>query len=175
MKSALALVIAAIALLGLSAGTQASRGAGRGACLSARVRNEPNPALGTLNGSWVQPNPASTQIWGYLWEEGEILNGRFAVYVGGVNPSTGYSQKVLWGMPSTASHEQMLRARLTLSGVRLSPRPKASFVQHLSGAYSGDTQGQLFPSILKVPRAGCWKLSLQTGNIKASIVVRARR
>jgi hypothetical protein len=176
MKRALALLIAAPAVLGLSAGSSASHAAPRATCLSARVHDEANPALGTLSGGrWVQASPASTGLVGYLWEKGEILNGRFAAFVGGVNPSTRYSQKVLWAAPSTASHEEMLRARLTLTGVRLSPRPKARFIQHFTGAYSDQTPGQLFPSILKVPRAGCWKLSLRARGVSASIVVFARR
>jgi hypothetical protein len=159
-----------------SSGAAGAHGADRalGECPAALVHHEPNPALGTLSGGrWIATWPASNRIIGYLWG-GEELNGRFAVYAGGQNPRSRTSEKVLWAAPEEAPAGPRLRIkgrRLRLDRrTGLFRATDGSFTQNFAPAHSEQTPGQLFPSIIRAPRAGCWKLTLRTGRLSASAI-----
>jgi hypothetical protein len=93
------------------------------------------------------------------------VRGRFSVYAGGVDPKTGTSEKVLWIVPLRARS----RAGSYLHLVGRSGRKR--FTKRLDQAWSDQTPGLLFPSILNVPSPGCWTLTLRTGQITARATV----
>lgn len=143
-------------------------------CAAAPVHHEANASLGSFSGGrWVETTPRSAGLIGYLWG-GREVEGRFAVYATGVNPKTHHNEKVMWLAPSDEPETAKLLARLQITGRRLGVAHKQTFTHRFGGSYSADMPGeQLFPSILRPPTAGCWKLTLQTGSLTSSIVVRA--
>jgi hypothetical protein len=133
-----------------------------GTCLATPVRTDANP-LFSSGSRWVSAPPLMGQLWG-----GEVVDGRFALYVGGHNPG-GWDEKVLWVVPQR--HRGKAGPRLALTG-RLGGvvRYRARF----GGASSSQMPGLLFPSIVRLPYAGCWTVTLTTGRIKARVVVLAQ-
>lgn len=143
-------------------------------CPAARVHHEPNARLGTLDGgAWVAPTPRAAGLFGSLFG-GREVDGRFSVYAGGRNPINGASEKVLWILASGAPGG----GRLTIAGRRLRVtasgrvRVTRGAFRHVAWEASSDqTPGRLFPSILDVPRPGCWRLTLRTGPVSARMIV----
>ena len=127
------------------------------ACPSTTVHYGPT-SVGT---PWI----ASGAITGHLFAYGPrtLMDGRVnssdgvVLYTrGGTgNPAT----KILWTTKRGAG-------QLLLSGRRLDA--PGSFAQRFVGA--GTRQ---FPSIVKIPTAGCWRLSVRTGKVRATFVVQA--
>jgi hypothetical protein len=158
----------------VSAGPASTRAAGV-TCPSAIVHHEPNARLGSLSGGrWIQANPKSSTLIGYLFGAHET-GGRLAVYTG-VSPTNYTDQKILWILDSKAH----AGARLHVRGVQLAfgpdgvrPLKRVRFHQSFGPAGSDATSALLFPSDLHVPRAGCWRLSLRTGHVSATVTVLA--
>jgi hypothetical protein len=168
-------VLLAVAGSTRAGATSLSAGAAELACPAARVHTEPNERLGDLNGGpWIVASPRSAGIFAYLWGGEQQVDGRAAVYAGGVNPTTGTSEKVMWivdrlrlGVLRIAGR----RVRVTRTGrVRTA---RGSFRLELYEAYSEQTPGHLFPSIIAPPRAGCWRLTLRTPGSSARLIIRA--
>ena len=90
---ALTAVLLAVAGSTQAAATSVSARSSEFACPAARVRTEPNQRLGDLNGGpWIVASPRSAGIFAYLWG-GDAIDGRAAVYAGGVNPKTGPARR----------------------------------------------------------------------------------
>jgi hypothetical protein len=133
------------------------------------VHEEPNPILGTLSGGrWVAGSPRRSGLVGYLFG-GEVVDGRFAVYTGGLNPGTRSNEKILWILP----RRKRVGLRLAISG-RRDGATTVTYRRRLSEASSAQTPGHLYPSILDLPVPGCWKLTLRTGKISATVSVLAQ-
>jgi hypothetical protein len=167
-------VAAGAIVAGSAQGGQAAADSSAIRCSPTRVHHEPNPALGSLSGGrWIAARPFASRFVGYLWG-GEEVGGRFALYAGGRNPVSGTSEKVLWIAPQDAPVGASLR--LTGQRLRFNPRLRryepirGSFTQRFGAASSDQMPEQLFPSIVDVPRAGCWRLTLRTGRIYAVVV-----
>ena len=105
---------------------------------------------------------------GYLFG-GEVVDGRFAVYTGGMNPGTRSSEKILWILPQ----RKRVGLRLAISG-RKDGSSTVTYRRRLREATSAQTPGHLYPSILDLPVPGCWKLTLRTGKISATVSVLAQ-
>jgi hypothetical protein len=89
-------------------------------CPAARVRHEANERLGDLNGGrWIVTSPRSAGIFAYLWGGSEI-DGRVAVYAGGVNPNTGTNEKVMW-IVDPARRLREGRLRIVAQRLRVTP------------------------------------------------------
>jgi len=157
-------ICVAVPLSGSTTGAQ-----GRpAACRATVVHHTPNRALGTLSDSrWLRLDSRTAGMYGVLFG-GEVVSGRLALYAGGKNPHTGGNEKILWLMPQRAK----LGSEMRLVGRRLDAA--GSFVEHLGWATSDDTPGQDFPSIVVVPRPGCWRLTLRSGRITGSVVALVR-
>jgi hypothetical protein len=82
------------------------------------------------------------------------------IYAGGESPDGQVAMKILWRTRHPA-------ATLRIVGRRLDAR--GAFVQRLPA----DTSRVEFPSIVDVPAAGCWRLTLTAGAAHARLVVRA--
>jgi hypothetical protein len=146
-------------------------------CPAARVRHEANERLGDLNGGrWIVTSPRSAGIFAYLWGGSEI-DGRVAVYAGGVNPNTGTNEKVMW-IVDPARRLREGRLRIVAQRLRVTPtgrvrRSRGSFRLELWEAYSEQTPGHIFPSIIAPPRPGCWRLTVRTPGITTRVIIRA--
>jgi hypothetical protein len=163
-----AATLAAIAIGGLASAAPATSRTEASAC-GARVHREPNPLLGTLSGGrWVAGSPRTSRLVGYLFG-GEVVEGRFAVYTGGLNPGTRSSEKILWILPQ----RKRVGLVLAISG-RRDGSTAVTYRRRLGEASSAQTPGHLYPSILDLPVPGCWKLTLRTGKISATVSVLAQ-
>jgi hypothetical protein len=135
----------------------------------ARVHREPNRQLGTLSGGrWVAGSPRTSGLVGALFG-GEVVNGRLAVYTGGVNPGTRTNEKILW----IVAKRKRVGSRLVISGRRDGSTP-VTYRRRLAEAGSAQVPGYNYPSILDLPVPGCWKLTLRTGKVVATVSVLAQ-
>jgi hypothetical protein len=83
----------------------------------------------------------------------------------------GWSTKVLWTFVGRAQRGQGGR-ELVVKGTRLDAH--GAFTQRFGAiSYGGQRGAPSFASIIDVPRAGCWRLSVATAQLRASVVVRA--
>lgn len=141
-----------------------------GPCPAARVHDEPIPMIKGLTGSrWVLGTPARMRLMGWLFG-GEVVDGRFAVFAGGTNPTNQVDEKILWIVPLS----KRVGPRLAISG-RLNGSSRITYRRRYAEASSEQTPAHLFPSVLDLPRAGCWKLTLTSGPIKANVTVLAQQ
>ena len=160
-----AVVAAAVA----SAAPGATSGKAGAVPCGARVHQEPNPLLGTLSGGrWVAGSPRTSGLVGYLFG-GEVVNGRFAVYTGGLNPGTRTSEKILWIVPK----RKRVGPRLVITG-RKDGSTTVTYRRRLAEAGSVQPPGHQYPSTLDLPVPGCWKLTLRTAKISATVTVLAQ-
>jgi hypothetical protein len=164
-----AAILAAIAVGGLASAAPAVSGSTEAASCGARVHQEANPVLGTLSGGrWVAGSPRRSGVVGYLFG-GEVVNGRFAVYTGGLNPGTRMREKILWLVP----RRKRVGPRLVVSG-RKDGSATVTYRRRLAEAGSVQPPGHQYPSILDLPVPGCWKLTLRTGKVSATVGVLAQ-
>jgi hypothetical protein len=161
-------MLTAIGCLALLAGASAQARPVPG-CAATVVHRTPNRGIGSLSGSrWIRLRSSTPGVFGVLFG-GEVVGGRLALYAGGKNPFTGGNEKILWLVPRRArigSDTRLVGRRLDSSG---------SFVEHLGEAGAGSTPGRDFPSIVDVPKAGCWRLTLRSGGLSAAAVALVRK
>lgn len=92
------------------------------------------------------------------------------VYAGGMAPQ-GYSMKTMWAFlgPSAkrlAGEQLVVRAR-RMDG------PGSWHDTFAAIGYEGQHGVPSYASIIALPRTGCWRLSLTTGSLRASVDVRS--
>jgi hypothetical protein len=98
----------------------------------------------------------------------DVVDGRFRLRVGPYRDiATGLTQKILWTVPAArrASWRFVVRGR-TISG------PRRVFVQRFVQASADDQTLRYYPSIIKPPSVGCWRLTIMTGKLRNALVVR---
>jgi hypothetical protein len=127
------------------------------------------PYKGVQNGlapiPWVAASPTSAGLVGHLfyydaanaWKQKQVV--RLHIYAGGEDPPGRISMKILWELRH-GSASTLLRIR----GRRLDGAGVFSQRQQPASA----TQ---FPSIVKVPEPGCWRLTLTAGKIVGAVTV----
>ena len=163
------MTLAAIAVGGLASAAPAASSHVQASTCGARVHREPNRQLGTLSGSrWVAGSPRTSGLVGILFG-GEVVNGRLAVYAGGVNPGTRANEKILWILPP----RKRVGPRLAISG-RKDGSTAVTYRRRLAATGSAQVPGYNYPSILDLPVPGCWKLTLRTAKISATVSVLAQ-
>jgi hypothetical protein len=124
-------------------------------CPASTVHYGPTP-VGT---PWVQAGRITGNVFAYsgpmLMDDRVNSSDGLVLYTNGGtgNPA----MKILWTMRTDGQ-------RLTIRGTRLDA--SGAFTQSFRG-------GREVPSIVDVPAAGCWRLSLRTGKLRASVVVKA--
>jgi len=107
---------------------------------------------------------------GLIAPEYDVLNGRFRLHVGSYRDrTTGLSQKILWRV----SRQADVGRRLRIHAQRLPPLSPRTFRHKLRRA-GGDEKRWNFPSIIKPPAEGCWRLRFASGNATGSLVVLVR-
>jgi hypothetical protein len=117
---------------------------------------------------WIAASPPSTGLVGHLfyydahnvWRQKQLP--RVRVYSGGQSPDGRLSMKILWEL----RHGNALMLRV--QGKRLDGA--GSFAQDFPPA--GSTEFQ-FPSIIIVPRPGCWRLTLRAGQTTGGVTLLA--
>ena len=147
-------------------------------CDSARVNYTRYPGGDSRLGGlpWVRGEPRSVGLVGLLWYWPETWHRRqlrsARIFTGGVAPA-GYSTKILWVFLGRAATGRG-GPRLVVRGRRLD-RP-GSFEQEFAAvAYNGQQGAPSYASIVDVPSAGCWRLRLSTGTLRANVVFQAVR
>jgi hypothetical protein len=181
MSARVALVVAstvAVFVLATAIGMaspQAEGGAGA-ACKPARVQYTPYPGgdrrLAGL--VWVRGEPRTDGLVGQLWywpenwRENRLSSAR--IFTGGVAPA-GYSTKILWAFLAPSAKGRG-GPQLLVRGRRLDGPGR--FRQEFGAiSYEGQRGAPSYASIVNVPRPGCWRLQLSTGDLRASVVFRA--
>jgi hypothetical protein len=156
-----------VAVLGTSSSATAQR-AEASPCVGARVHYEqaPEPRLG-IRLPWIAAGRPGRRIVGHLFYYGAELRkesgSRLAISTGGELPGGG-ATKILW-VPRPLSSSQVVVVGRRLDG-------EGSFEQQFRGASS--SSGTVFPSIVDVPSAGCWLLTVRNGRLSGRFAVVAR-
>jgi hypothetical protein len=157
-----ALAIVTIFAASTSSASQSARAA---SCVSAAVHygQAPKPHL-SIRLPWIAAGRQGRKVIGHLFYYGKSLReesgDHLMIYTGGELPGGG-STKILWVIRPLSS------SQLTISGRQLDG--PATFDQQFRSASS--TDGTVFPSIVDVPSAGCWLLTVRNGRIAGRFAV----
>jgi hypothetical protein len=102
----------------------------------------------------------------------DIVDGRFRLHVGSYRDlETGLTQKIPWFAPRSSD----VGERLTITGRRLYRRARP-FTQRFGRAgTSSSTDPYVYPSIIRMPAPGCWRLTFRSGEVTAKATVLATR
>ena len=104
---------------------------------------------------------------GYLAAGYDDFGGRFSLRVGSMRTAT-MTSKIPWFLPA-AGYANI--SKLVVTGRRLGAARR--FVQTLPGG--PDTGGEyVYPSIIKPPTTGCWRLTFKAGTATGSLTMLAR-
>ncbi len=141
-------------------------------CSPAAVRTTGYPGPGGIDGTpWISGSPGSGMI-GVLayWPQRWPRRGEARVYAGGVAPG-GMNAKTFWaflGEPAKklAGPELVVRAR-RLDG------PGRWHDSFAAIGYAGQNGVPSYASIIALPTPGCWRLTFTTGQLHATVDMRA--
>jgi hypothetical protein len=148
--------IAALAVTGAASG-----------CPAPHVHTTANPLLPRpfAHGSrWIAPAPR--RLLAVMWA-GRAVDGRFSVYAHGLDPVTGTAEKIMWVVPWRAVRRSGSTLRLEWT------RGRRRFVQRQTGVDGSRQQrsARIYPSILRPPAPGCWKLRVKINRIEDTMYV----
>jgi hypothetical protein len=122
-----------------------------------------DPGLRAL--PWIAAGRGRSRVSGYLFYYPSVLadarvnrSAGLTIYTGGTSPSR-TAMKILWVPRQSGPSLRVSARRLDAPG---------SFVQTLPRAGGG-----IFPSVIRIPQAGCWRLTLSGRGVRTSIVVSA--
>ena len=101
----------------------------------------------------------------------DVVNGRFRLHVG---PYRDAKRHLIQQLDWTVARGPRVQSRLSVTAVRLSPAPRTIFAQWFPVSPTALPKGHVFPTLLQPSSAGCWRLTLQTGRAKASLIVLIR-
>jgi hypothetical protein len=123
----------------------------------------PKPRLG-IRLPWIAAGRQGRKVVGYLFYYGQSLReqsgGRLMIYSGGETPGGG-STKILWIVRPLSSSQVVISGR-QLDG-------SGTFQQQFRSASA--SEGTVFPSIVDVPSAGCWLLTVRNGRVAGRFAV----
>jgi hypothetical protein len=145
-------------------------------CNPARVRYTPYPGGDErLDGiPWLEGQPRESGLvallwyWPEDWQRQRLHEGR--IFTGGVAPA-GYNVKILWAFVAPSAKGRG-GGELVVEGHRLG-RDDTFRQEFAAISYEGQEGAPSYASIIDVPKAGCWRLDLSTGDLQASVVLRA--
>ncbi len=109
---------------------------------------------------------------GVISPDYDVLNGRFRLRVGAYrDATTGLTQKILWSV----SRQATVGTRLRIEARRLPPLSSRTFRVTLGRTSAiGDRRRWFFPSVIKPPAEGCWRLRFTSGRTAGSLIVLVR-
>lgn len=119
---------------------------------------------------WIEGKPTGlVGLLGY-WREAWGRSREARIFTGGVAPE-GYSAKVLWVFLAPAARDRgatelMVRGRRLDGGGRFRDTFAAI-------GFEGQRGEPSYASIIDVPLPGCWRLTLTTGELRATVDLRA--
>src|SRR5204863_2623671 len=121
-----------------------------------------------VDGAYVRAGRFS----GAITPEYDVLNGRFRLRVGGYrDKTTGLTQKIPWSVSRRADVGRSLR----IDAKRLPPLAPRTFHQELRRTSGlGDRKRWFFPSIIRPPAEGCWRLRFRSGRTTGRLIVLVR-
>jgi hypothetical protein len=138
-------------------------------CAATPIHYEPLAHSGSLRAiPWVQGTPRRRGVFGMLFGYDAELGTLFAFYTHGVSPH-GHAEKVLWIIRNrNASGQIEIRGR-RLDGPG-TVRQRFSQVQDASAQ---PARGREYASIIDLPSAGCWRLTVDMGLARATLLLLA--
>jgi hypothetical protein len=159
--------ITALAIVAIVAGSSSSapQSARAATCVGALVHYEraPKPRL-SIRLPWIAAGRQGRKVIGNLFYYGQSLRkqsgDRLMIYTGGELPGGG-ATKILWIV------RPMLSSQLVISGRQLDG--SGGFEQQFRSASAAE--GTVFPSIVDVPSAGCWLLTVRNGRVAGRFAV----
>jgi hypothetical protein len=119
-------------------------------------RTQPHPRFGLI--TWMQATPRTDGVAAILFVSTVPGADSAVIYAGGRAPE-GWNTKFLWWSPHPG-------AGLTITGRRIDAVGR---FQQRFGSASSD-EGIVFPSIVEIPAAGCWAVTVQTGRTAGLVV-----
>jgi hypothetical protein len=123
-------------------------------------RHTPHPRFGDV--TWMPAMPRTTGVAavGFV----SVLPGaeRAVIYAGGRAPE-GWNTKFLWWSPKPGGRLELVGRRMDAAG---------RFAQSESPAWN-DEMGTIFPSIVEIPTAGCWAITVSTGGRTGLVIFEA--
>lgn len=134
----------------------------------------PGHAPGLEKLPWIAGRPASTGLVGLLWywprEWSDVRDAR--IFTRGT-ALHGASTKILWIFTARAT-QKTADSLLTVTGGRMDGPGK--FQDEFSGVgYEGQAGAPSYASIIEVPTPGCWRLTLKSGSVTATVDMLAVR
>lgn len=126
-------------------------------------RSLPHPRYGNV--TWLPATPRRSEIAAVLFVSTLPDVDRAVIYAGGRAPE-GWSTKFLWSSPRSRGDLELVGRRLDGAG---------SFRVWLHSASSTDppVTGDIYPSIVNIPTAGCWGLTLRSPTVAGLAVFQA--
>jgi hypothetical protein len=116
-----------------------------------------------VHGNVVRAGP----FLGYVTPQYDVINGRFRLHVGAYRDrATGLSQKIPWFIPRRYPARGSLVVRWRRLGFT-----GGGFRVVLQMAGTSDTRRWVYPSSFAPPRAGCWRLTFQSGRVTGKLTV----
>jgi hypothetical protein len=173
---AFAAAVFVVLLAGCGGGSSAPRSAGApvsrvsGRCEPATVHRAPYPGHGKgLEGlPWIAGQPPDTGLTGLLWYPTHASKAR--IWAGGTSPN-GANTKILWVFLGRSTPD---RADTTLHvTARRMPGPGKFSGSFTGVGYEGSDGAPSYASIINLPRPGCWRLTLRTGSLRATVDMHA--
>jgi hypothetical protein len=147
-----------------------------GACSPPTVHRTPYPGHGKgLDGiPWIAGSPRETGLVGLAWywptNWPHVRKAR--IFTGGMAPA-GYSTKMMWVFLDPSA-KKLADAELRVVGRRMDG--PGTFHDTFAGiGYEGSDGAPSYASIVDIPKPGCWRLTLTTGKVEATIDLRAVR
>ena len=143
-------------------------------CRPALVHEAPYPGHGKgLEGiPWIEGSPREVGLVGLLWywppRWRDVRRAR--VYTGGTAPQ-GWNIKIMWVFLEPSAKGRA-GAELTVRGTRLDG-PGTIRDTFAGIGYEGARGAPSYASVVDVPEPGCWRLTLTTGDLSATVDVRA--
>jgi hypothetical protein len=147
-----------------------------GPCSPARVHHGsyPGHGKGLDHIPWIAGSPRESGLVGLAWywptNWPHVREAR--IYTGGVAPA-GYATKMLWVFLGPSAKKDA-GVELHIQGRRMDGAGR--FRQTVTGVgYEGSGGAPSYASIIDVPKPGCWRVTLSTGKVTASVDLRAVR
>jgi hypothetical protein len=123
---------------------------------------------------WIAGRPRAAGLVGLAWywptNWPHVREAR--IFTGGMAPA-GYSTKMLWVFLAPSA-KRLADTELRVEGRRMDGPGR--FSDTFSGiGYEGSGGAPSYASIIDVPKPGCWRLTLTTGKVEATVDLRAVR